>query len=321
MTKETTPLSLGELSEAEREALIEAGELEPGPDDQVDLDAAGADDDADGADGADDDGADDSAGEDDAAAAAGDNDAAAPGDADGDDAPPQPAAPRREVPDHTARVSEIEDRVAAINEERAALRQQLDEGDIRLAEFHEKYEPLSDELIDLKAERRDLNQDTQRVQNDAEAEWLATQDRVFGEPENAIYRVDGDPVMRAALGTQLEVLGKQYQEQGVDPGGEAILREAIAKVSERFAPKDAASPPARNARADRGRQQAAAQQDTPQTLRNVPAAAEADESLSDDEFAELDAMLGDPDRMMEAEARIARMPYHEQQRFGTVTPR
>ena len=373
MAGKNEPLSLGELSKDEREALIEAGELEPGPEDgdiEVTGDDAAADalkavadagDDAD-AEGADADAAagDDADAEAKAAAekAAADEAAAkATEKADADltdeeraakeaadkaaaeaEAAKQAAASADDddddfVPDFRGdpkRMEAIDGRLKEISDEATGLRTQMGDGDLNTQDYLEAKEKLDDERIDLKAEQRELQHGAEMTDRMMQQRWDHQQKRFFEREENAIFRQDNDPMVFEALNAQVKLIATEHPTQS----GAAILRDAAGKVRERFNlhadgvkkaaddtdAKDGDAAAKRKAAADRAKAQADKQTNAPKTVADVPAAAEADEDIADDEFAELDRMLGDPDPgvAMEAEMRIARMPQDAQRRFGMV---
>ena len=373
MADKNEPLSLGELSDEEREALIEAGELEPGESDG-DIEVTGDDAEADALKAV----ADDEAGattedadveSDDAEAKAAAEKAAAEeaaakatekADADLTDeeraakeaaekeaadkaaaeaeAAKQAAASADDddddfVPDFRGdpkRMEAIDGRLKEISDEATGLRTQMGDGDLNTQDYLEAKEKLDDERIDLKAEQRELQHGAEMTDRMMQQRWDHQQKRFFEREENAIFRQDNDPMVFEALNAQVKLIATEHPTQS----GAAILRDAAGKVRERFNlhadgvkkatddtdAKDGDAAAKRKAAADRAKAQADKQTNAPKTVADVPAAAEADEDIADDEFAELDRMLGDPDPgvAMEAEMRIARLPADAQRRFGMV---
>ena len=308
----------GALSEEEIEALKDAGEIEDDRQAAADGDAAAvqalADADADDA-------ADKAAADEAAAKAAADAKAAdtakdATKDADkaaDDDDDDQFLPDFRPDP---KRVEAVDQRLTAIETERTALRKQLSDGDIDRDEYDAANEKLADERVDLKAEQMAAQRAVEMTKDQAQQLWDRQQAQFFGRAENEIFREDKDPVMWAALNTAVTMIAKKSD---ASRSGASVLKEAAAEVRKRFGvPADAVDPDEakRKAAAARAKQQAEAQGKVPLTLDRMPSAAETDEGLNGDEFDDLDAMLGDPDRMMEAEMRIARMSPAEQARFA-----
>ena len=303
--------SMGELSAEELEALTEAGEIKDADDDADELEAADdeTDDDVDSTKA-------DKAAADKAAA----DEVVAKADKvveDDDDAP--------FVPDYGAdpdRLKDINTRLEALNTEKEALRKKFADGDIDQDKYLEDSDKLSDERTDLTADKRVLEQAASQSMRHAEQLWESDQRRFWAKDENAIFARDIDPILFEALNAQVKILGQK------DPGrsGIAVLREAAQTLREKFnlggvetKPAPDAEKAKRLAAAARVKSQADKQAKTPQTLTEIPAAAEADEDLTKDEFANLDAMLGDGSRdPMEVEALVARMDAEAQRRFGTV---
>lgn len=322
--------SMGELSAEELEALTEAGEIkaDAADDDADEIEAADGE-----TDGDDDDGdaakvAADKAAADAAAAKTAADEAAAKAETDKAAEVEDDEAPF--VPDYGAnpeRLKEITTRLEVLSTEKEALRQKFSDGDIDQDKYLAEYDKLSDERNDLNADKRVLEAAAAQSLRHAEQIWDADQRRFWSKDENGIFSRTKDPILFEAFNAQVMALGRQFP----DRSGFSILREAAQTIRDKFNlegetkpavpldPKAEADKAKRKAAADRVKTQADKQTKAPQTLADIPAAAESDEELTDGEFAELDALLGDGSRdPMEVEAMIARMGPEAERRFGTV---
>lgn len=298
------------LSDEERAALVEAGELEG----EADEDAAGDDDG----------GADDTAGDETVVKDPAKAEAAPVVDAQADDDDDF-------VPDLTGdpkRIEAIDARLTEIAAAAAEAKRLFSEGEKNMEEYLDEKEKLDEEKADLRADKREIERGTELTAKMSAQKWEHQQVQFFANDENAIFRQDKDPVMFEALSAQVRLLGKQYLDAGANKSGAAILREAADKVRERFGmvtgkgqdstdAKAAAAAAKKAAAAARSKKQADAQKGVPLTVVDLPSAGDPDVE-ADGEFAELDAMLGDPDRMMEAEMMLSRMSPEQQLRFAKL---
>ncbi|MBX9609697.1 MAG: hypothetical protein K2Y51_26040 [Gammaproteobacteria bacterium] len=305
--------SLGALSEEELEALRDAGELPKDEEDEEDEEAEGQDD------------ADEGAEDEPPAKAAKADEPPADEKAEPD---PEDEEDESVIPDYGAdpkRLEEITAELKALEAEKTALRDRYAKGELGQDEYLEESDKLSDKRADLVSDKRLLEHAAHQAVRHAEAVWDAQQKRFWSRPENAVFARDKDPVLFEALNTQVKLLARENPALS----GAAVLRQASEAIRTKFnlggtAPKaeDAKPDPEKQKReaiARRAKQQADAQSRAPRTLVDVPPAAESDDQLSADEFAELDALLGDPNLdPLEVEARIARLTPDAERRFGTV---
>ena len=325
---------MGELSDVEIQALHEAGEL---PEEYANHPALSADDAVEEDDlevedevVEDEEPADDLEEEldDDEELAAADDAEEEVEDVEDDDELPPIEASDVVVENHAERVGEIDDRLNALESERSNLREQLSEGDIDKAEYDEKYSALDNESTDLRAEKQTLSYAAEQSQAEAGRAWERQQAEFFGNDENIMFRAEENQSMNALLSVTITELDRQYREQGILASGDALLEAAANKIR-RDLGIDEVQPPAdpnqrrRDAAAKRGRQQADQQAGVPETLGGLPAAAESDDTLTDDQFSQLDDMIGNPDPeiAMQAEAIIANFTPEQEAMFARVQAR
>lgn len=337
-------LSLGELSPEEREALIEAGELQAPDDDENDgaedpqakaaKDALDEDGDGDGDGAADKDDKQQAAGADDdplgilkekAQDADGDSPAskpvAAPARADDDDGfILDTRVPAAEVEAHKRRLEEIE---AA----RSALDKELEEGEKSMDEWVRETRKLGTEEVDLRARVINADQQADNYKRAISAQWERAQQRFWAREENNVF---DDEILSDALNKQLGILLKQNREAGNPKSAAQVLEDAATELRTKFnlggaAPKPKAGDQAdaaarRKKAAELAKRQADAQGKVPKTLGGLPNADVDAEIDGADEFADLDRLLESQsaDDQMEAERIIANMRPDVRRRYERV---
>lgn len=224
-------------------------------------------------------------------------------------------------------VTKINDKLAELAQQKVALDEEFDNGDLKHSEYMAKRDALSTQETDLRVQLKQSEFASKQNQSTGEQRWLWEQDRFFEDHE--IYQVGSDsfdPLMHAALDAAVKGLASAKDDAGklVNDGRSLkwYLEEGHRQVSSRFKlaevekPKDekkVAEKDDKDAKGKGGKETRAGKKPDltgiPKTIGNLPAA-EGNEA-ADSEFAAIDKLEG-----MEYEEALARMTPEQQERYS-----
>ena len=224
-----------------------------------------------------------------------------------------------------ARMAVVTTRLTEIDAERAQLRKEFGEGDLDQDVYLEKSDKLTDERTDLVAEKMAAEKRESDTLAELEDRWQRDQKKFWNRPENEVFDEDKDPVMYRTLKSQYEVTRAAYEKAGIEKNPIKILAEAANTLRTKFglagAPKpEATVDPKRAAATARAKQQADEQKKVPKSLAGVPAAKADDDDVAPGRFDDLDKMLGsdDPEQQYQAERIIANMKTEDRRAYETM---
>lgn len=192
-------------------------------------------------------------------------------------------------------VEDYDNKMKDIADKKAALRSQLDDGDIDLNKYEEEKDKLVQQETDMLIKQNNAISAQKQNEHNAKQRWDWEQEQFFEQKQNEIY---SDPIIGAALNTAVINLAKD--PKNVDWSGSKILAEADKMVRERFK----LTAPA-NKKPDARKPDLSG---IPKTLGDLPAAENTD--TGNTEFAHLEKLEG-----MELEAALAKMPKEQQDRY------
>lgn len=170
--------------------------------------------------------------------------------------------------------TDIDEKMSAIDKQRDELATKFDEGELSATEYRQQLKPLDDEFRTLDRQKTKLE-----VQKDNDLDtWKSDVDTFIAK--NSQYQ---DPTLQQMLDTEV----RRLQTTATNPLSPSILQQAHKAISDRIS--KAFNVKADNPKPDTatGKTASARRPEPPPTLRNVPAADQVDIDDSG-EFAELD---------------------------------
>lgn len=197
----------------------------------------------------------------------------------------------------TQPVENFNERMQSLEEQKADLRRQLNEGDIDLEKYEELKDKVAEEATELRLQQRDHENELKRKTTEGAQRWQWEQDQFFGRDANKIYNTN--KILGSALNTAVIDLANDPANGNRD--GAWFLEEADRQVRALMGGNAPADKPAgkQNRKPDLS--------GIPKTLSNVPAAENTE--TGGEEFLYLDKLSG---AALEAElAKIARDPAKE----------
>lgn len=213
-----------------------------------------------------------------------------------DEAPPQRPLLVAEVPEGA------EERLKAIDEEKARLMDQLDEGDITVREFNAKAEALNDEKGQIQLALHTAQMAEQMERQRLQSEWESTVHAFLRA--NPDFKKDANPILFNALDQQVREIAASEEGQGLT---NAQILERARDVVDQAVGRKPKAPAAQGQPAQPAQSQRPA---APPTLARVPA---ADMTTSEGEFSHIDRLLStDPEGY---EAAIAAMDDKTRDRY------
>jgi hypothetical protein len=312
MSKSDDDVSMAGLSPEEIAALNgDEGDTNDDDADDVgsnDTDADAGDGDGDGDDAADaDEGGDDNADGDDgaAAAAAGTVDDTKDEDA-GETIEARPFSGELAV----NLVENFDQKIADIKDKKAALRKQLDEGEIEMSAYEAQVDELTEEATALRIQQSTAENNAKQNEHLAIERWKWEQEQFFGQEANKIY---DDKYLGAALNEAVKDLAND--PKNASRSGPWFLAEADKMIRSRFniqaTPVDDGGENKGGKDGKGGKENKGRKPDLtniPKTLGGLPAAESIE--TGGGEFAYLDKLEG-----MELEAELAKMPKEKADRY------
>lgn len=223
-----------------------------------------------------------------AAEAAGRDDGADPGDAGDGDAPPvEEAAPTHRPLLVADLPADADEQLKSIKDEKSALLEQLDEGDLTAREYHAKLEELNERQRKIELAQHEAGLAEKMERQRLQTEWETTVHAFLSQ--NPEWKKDADPVRFNALDQRIREIATS--EEGAKLSNIQILTQARDDLVRAFgAPAQAKPQPNGLAEVPGGKQRV----QPPPTLARVPAADVSE--TSDSQFAALDR-LADTDPM------------------------
>jgi len=197
----------------------------------------------------------------------------------------------------TQPVENFDARMKALEDQKADLRRQLNEGDIDLEKYEELKDKVAEEATELRLQQRDHENELKRKTTEGAQRWQWEQDQFFGRDANKIYNTN--KILGSALNTAVIDLANDPANGNRD--GAWFLEEADRQVRALMGGNIPAGKPEGkpNRKPDLT--------GIPKTLSNVPAAENTE--TGGEEFIYLDKLSG---AALEAElAKIARDPAKE----------
>jgi hypothetical protein len=203
-----------------------------------------------------------------------------------DDAEPQ-------TPMHIAPVDEYDAKIKGFSDQKAALRQKLNDGEIDIEQYEAQKDAVVEQENDLKNAQRDYENEVRRREAEGMDEWNKQQARFFKDEANQIYA--NNRLLNVALDTAVKDLandpananrsGKWFLAEA-----DRLVRAAMGIKPDSAADKKPAAKPSRKPDLSV----------IPKTLASLPAADSTE--TGNDEFAYLDNLEG-----MDLERALAQM--------------
>jgi hypothetical protein len=218
-------------------------------------------------------------------------------------------------------VSKINEKLTELAQQKVALDEEFDNGDLKHSEYMAKRDALGSQETDLRVQLKQSEFAAQQNQSTNEQRWSWEQDRFFEDHD--IYTTDS--LMHAALDAAVKDLASVKDDAGkLINNGKSLkwfLEEGHRQVSSRFKlaevekPKDekkGAEKDDKDAKGKGGKETRAGKKPDltgiPKTIGNLPAA-EGNEA-ADSEFAAIDKLTG-----IEYEQELAKLTPEQQDRY------
>lgn len=199
---------------------------------------------------------------------------------------------------HADPVADFDAQMAAIGDDKKALRQKLNEGDLSLDEYDAEKDALAERERVLREQQFKAQLAAEQNQQTAMQRWRWEQDNFFADAHNAIYK---DDLLLSAFDHAVRKLGAE--EANASKPHRWFLTEADRMVRERFSQPAAEKPVERTSR----------KPDLsviPKTLGNLPAADIPSTGGEASEFAHIDRLTG-----LDLEDAVAAMSDTERERY------